>query len=282
MNDLLIRGIGKDTPYRVVVARTTDLVREAIGLHGLDGGAADALARALTALTLTGVMDKDWYRISAQWMGRGSFGTVHVDVRPPGDVRGYLNGAASVATVEEGLGRGILSVLRQKEGGQYTTGQAALTESSVDGDLEAWIRQSDQLGTALRVFVRRGDDGALEGVAGVMVQELPGADDAALDDVVAPALRDRSLVVSDSLEELAAAAAPGVGEVEWFGEVPLRWQCVCSAARVQDGVKLLGAAELDDMIAKGEEPEVRCDFCTKTYVVSTEALTRIRASLDGV
>jgi len=279
--DRLIRGIANGPSLRVAAARTTDSVREAVARHGLAGGAADAMARALTGLALMQVMDKDFYRLSAQWVGRGPIGTVNADVRADGDIRGFVTGTTWAGSVEDGLGSGVMSLIRQKEGGQFTQGQAPLFRRDVDGDLEAFADQSDQVPTTLRVLTRW-DDGALLDVVGLMLQELPGATPGAVDAVGAPALLDRSLRWDDgaSLEELTAVALPGL-PVEWLGETTLRWACPCSAARVQDGVRLLGAAELDEMIATGEEPEVRCDYCTTTYSVNTDALRRIRASLDA-
>lgn len=279
--DRLIRGIADGPSLRVAAARTTDTVREALSLHGLAGGAADALARGLTGLSLLQVMDKDFYRLSAQWVGRGPLGTVNVDVRADGDLRGFVTGRTWFGPVDEGLGSGVMSLIRQKEGGQFTQGQAPLLRADVDGDLEAFADQSDQVPTTLRVLTSW-RDGELLDVVGVMLQELPGATAGAVDEAASPALRDRSLGWDPavSLEDLVAQAVPGVA-VDWLGETTLRWACPCGAARVEAGVRLLGAAELDDMIAQGEEPEVRCDYCTTTYSVNTEALRRIRASLDA-
>ena len=66
---------------------------------------------------------------------------------------------------------------------------------------------------------------------------------------------------------------PGL-ELEWLEEAPLRFHCTCNPERVQAGVRLLGAAELQEMIDEGEEPEVHCDWCSVTYRVDGDALAR--------
>ncbi|MCO4770773.1 MAG: Hsp33 family molecular chaperone HslO [Deltaproteobacteria bacterium] len=277
--DTLMRGIAADAPFRIAVVRTSTLVQEACRVHALALGGAEALARALTGLSLMAVMDKDWYRLSAQWIGRGPLGTINVDVRSPGSVRGYLTGGGYIGPVSAGLEGGTLSVIRQKEGGQYAQGQAELVSHDVDGDLEGWMRQSDQLGTVLRVLVHDWVEGQPRSVTGVMVQELPGADRGDLEGAVSSSLLDRSLTPQGLLEELAASAAPGLGTIDWLGSTPLAWDCGCSAARVERGVKLLGVAEIDEMISLGEEPEVRCEYCATVYRMDLAALRRLKAEL---
>jgi len=278
-NDRLLRGIAVSAPYRVAVADTSNTVREALERHGAQNGAADALARGMTGLTLMTVMDKEWYRLSAQWLGRGPLGTLNVDLRAPGDVRAFATGADYVGPLDGALGAGVLSLMRQKEGGQFSQGQVPLASSDVDGDLEAYLDRSDQVPTVLRVMCSQWESGRPGRVQGVLVQAMPGATRGGLRDVVSDALLARTLG-SDDLTALAALAVPALGEIEWLGDDPVRWACGCSEQRVFDGVRLLGAAEIDDMIAKQEQPEVRCDYCTRVYVVHTEALRSLRATFE--
>ena len=274
--DRLIRGVAREASLRVVAARTTTLVNEGQRRHGLVAGGAEALARGMTSLVLTAVMDKEWYRVSGQWMGRGPLGTLNVDVRAPGDLRAFATIPAFQGSIDQALESGTLSVLRQKQSGHYTQGQVALTTRDVDGDLESYLRTSDQVPTVVRVLTSRGLDLPPREVVGVMVQALPGASTASLEQAVAPGLLDRTLSTEGSLEEVAARAVPGL-DIEWMGSTPLQWACGCSADRVYAGVKLLGPSEIDEMIELGEEPEVRCDFCTEVHVVGTDALRAIRS-----
>jgi molecular chaperone Hsp33 len=275
--DQLLRGLAADAPFRVAVARTTGLVREAISRHEVRGAVAEAFARGMTALALTAVMDKDVYRLSAQWLGRGPIGTLNVDMRAAGTLRAFSTGARDEAELRAGLGHGLFSLLRQKEGGQFSQGQVALGTQEVDGDLEWYLEKSDQVPTVLRVLTSQWDGDVPGDVVGVMVQALPGATRAELAEVVSPELLDRSLG-SGSLRELAARAAPGVTSIDWFAEQELSWACGCSLERVLAGVRMLGPAEIADMLTVGEEPEVRCDYCTTVHVVGTDELLELLAS----
>lgn len=280
MPDALHRAVAPGRPYRVAAADTTDLVREAILRHGPRPTGALALARALTVVALASILDKHQGRLSMQWLGRGDLGTLTAEFRTPGDLRGYLTGAGDSSDVAEGFGAGgLLSVIRQQESGAFTQGQVALADKSVDGDVEAWLQRSDQVPSALRVFVERDDEGYPRRVGGLLVQALPGGTQRELNGLLAPGFAGRELPDGFPDDPRALAAlVPGL-ELEWLEEAPLRFHCTCNPERVQAGVRLLGAAELQEMIDEGEEPEVHCDWCSVTYRVDVDALKAILADL---
>ena len=280
--DFLLRGLAEDAPYRIAVARTSILVHEGIRRHELPPAAAVALARALTSVALMAVTSKDWGRLSVQWIGRGSFGTVNADISAPGVLRGYVSGPDPVASsVPEGFGAGgLVSVIRQELDHRFSQGQVALGHREVDEDTEAFLRQSEQVPSVLRVLVDVDAAGEVTDVVGLLLQMLPGGDPRALKaEIVAPALLARAVPAGLPLAELIALAAPGLPRVEWMQAVPLRWSCGCSLDRVERGVALLGLAELDVMVEEAEVTEVRCEFCAEVYRVDVPALQRIRAEL---
>lgn len=277
MGDRLIRGIAGD--YRIAVAITTDTVAEAVRRHQPTAIGATALARGMTSLALAAVTDKEWRRWSAQWMGRGPLGTVHADLRRPGDLRAYLTGDGVAEGVPAGFGRGgLLSVIRQQANDAFVQGQVALAARTIDGDLEGYLKHSEQIPSVLRVLVDL-DDGAPTAVAGVLLQTLPGGSRAGINALTSRALRERTLAADLAIDELIAQGVPGLADVDWMLEVPLRWQCGCSRERVERGVKMLGFAELAEMVTKGEGTEARCDFCATVYEVTPEDIARLLGEL---
>lgn len=278
MTDSLRRGIAGD--YRVAIATTTDLVREAAIRHLLPGTAAVAMARALTGLALAAITDKEWRRFSAQWMGRGPFGSLHVDLQRPGNLRGYLTGDGVAAEVADGFGRGgLLSVIRQQHDGRFVQGQVALSVRTVDEDLERYLEQSEQVASTLRVLVEL-EDGMPTAVTGVLIQPLPGGSASGLRKLVGTDLLDRRASASLPPDALLDAVAPDLPAVDWLLEVPLGWACPCSRERIASGIRLLGREDLDDMVAKQEGTEVRCDFCADEYVFTPDDIRGIREALD--
>lgn len=280
MVDQLIRALTPDGLVRVVVATTTDTVREANARHGGSRMARLALARALTATALLSVAEKDFHRISVQWRGRGPLGAVQTQIRADGSMRGYVSNPDAVAgSLPEALGPGAIGVIEQAVNGTFAQGSFPLHSSQVDEDLERWLRHSEQVPSRLRVFVNTdGDD--VVAAAGVLAQTLPGgAADVVLDDGwLAPGLLDRSLSAALSGVELAKAAVSG--ELKILQTTPLAWACECSQERVESGVKLLGEPELLDMIAHQEPAQVTCDFCREHYVVDVPRLCELVDELE--
>ena len=58
-------------------------------------------------------------------------------------------------------------------------------------------------------------------------------------------------------------------------DLPVRFACHCDPDRVLNAIKVLGEAEIRDMIAVDGKAEVRCHFCNERYVVAKEELERL-------
>lgn len=280
MTDRLLRGMSKDGLHRVFVARTTRSVQEAVVRHQLAGPPAMAMARGLTAALLAGVTDPEWHRVSFQWASRGPLGTLHVDVRSPGNLRGYVllaeNAQEAVGKpIEEWVHPGVLVALRQEASGRFSQGQIAIESGEVDRDVETYLRRSEQVASGLRVLATEDRAGGPRDVVGVLVQTLPGGDPGRA--LLPESIRERA-VAPGPLRDIAAAALPGL-ELELFEETPLQFACPCSRSRVEMSVRLLGAVEIGQMVADEESTEVTCEFCATVYEVTVSDLKRI---LEGL
>ncbi len=280
MTDRLLRGISRDKLHRVFVARTTEAVREATARHQLAGVPAMALARGMTAALMAAVTDPEWHRVSFQWATRAALGTMHVDVRAPGDLRGYVSLAEDAA---ESVGRplidwvrpGLLVALRQEASGRFSQGQIPIDPGEVDVDVETYLRRSEQVASGLRVLATEDAAGGPREVVGVLVQTLPGGDPGRA--ILPDELRERTRAPGP-LNDIAAAALPGLA-IDILEETPLRFQCACSRSRVEMSIRLLGASDLEQMIAAGESTAVRCEFCAAVYDVGVPDLARILQGL---
>jgi molecular chaperone Hsp33 len=60
----------------------------------------------------------------------------------------------------------------------------------------------------------------------------------------------------------------------------LRFHCGCSFDRVLGALKILGVAELQDMILKDNGAEAICDFCGNIYQASSDDLTQLIGDLQ--
>ena len=282
MTDELLRGMTRDGFHRVFVARTTDTAAEANTRHQLLGVPAVALARGITSVLLAAATDPEWFRVSGQWVSRGPLGTMHVDVRRSGDLRGYVNLAENALDavgkpLEDWVRPGVLVAMRQEPSGRFSQSQVAIGRGSVDHDVETYLRQSEQVASTLRVLSSHDAFGSPVDVVGVLVQTLPGGDPGKT--ILPDPIGQRLRAPDGPLEALMQEALPGT-EIDLLETTPLRFQCGCDRSRVEMSVRLLGASDLRQMIAVEEATSVRCEFCATDYVVSVPDLARILAGLE--
>jgi molecular chaperone Hsp33 len=61
----------------------------------------------------------------------------------------------------------------------------------------------------------------------------------------------------------------------------LRYHCGCSFDRVLGALKMLGEAELQDMIVKDNGAEATCHFCGTVYQASRDDLAQLIVDLQA-
>ena len=277
-DDTLWLAVSEDGLLRARVARTTELVREAIRRHQPAPLGQKALARALSAAA---VFPVDWGkidRVSIQWSGGGPMGSVFAELREPGTLRARLTQPAAqprspLSGERRGAGLGLLpggfiSVLRQAPKGSHQHGQVPLRNGEVDEDLEAYFEASEQVTTRVRALSAFHDD-ELTHAAGLLVQALPGAEDV-------------QLVDAEAIERLDPAATPELWLQALLGRpfrvlesCPLSFQCACGRERAAAGISLLEQEELIEMVVRDKGADVTCEFCNENYRFSADELLAI-------
>jgi molecular chaperone Hsp33 len=61
----------------------------------------------------------------------------------------------------------------------------------------------------------------------------------------------------------------------------LRFHCGCTFDRVLGALKILGEAELQDMIIKDKGAEATCHFCNAVYTADSQQLAQLIEELRG-
>ena len=289
MADTFQRALIKEHNVLIGIAITTDTCRTAQSSQMLAPGSAVALSRLLTSAALIGLVQNNRGSTSLQVVTQGPLGQAYADVNHEGHLRGYVKNTLlpmppTASTEDERwdishyLGEGELSVIQIAENNQFTQSKTPLSHSEIDRDVATYTEQSAQIPTELICAITFGDDEETIGcAAGLLVQSMPGTDQAKLEEV-------RSLVSGggfarlvekhrNNWQEILGALVP---EATLIGDPrPLRWKCRCSYERVVNALKMLGPIDLADMIQKQEKPEVSCDFCQKQYVIETSDVERV-------
>lgn len=289
----LIRGLAADGGVRVVAADTTELVRGAVARHGATPTAGAALGRTLTAgLLLSHVLLKDHRdRVTIRIRGEGPLGGVIADAGLDGSVRGYVqNPDVDLPLRDDGkldvgaaVGKGEILVIRSHApyGDPYSS-SIDLVSGEIAEDVATFLARSEQIASAVLLGVYYGADGEVEQAGGVILQALPGADEAALA-VLEANVREfgglTSAMERAPLTELVAEElAWGLGFENLTPEpLPLRLACRCTDEKALEALAYFSPAERQEMIEQDGGAEVVCHWCGDKRWIGPELI----ASLTG-
>jgi molecular chaperone Hsp33 len=290
MADQLIRATAAEGGIRAVGVITTRLTEEARQRHNLSYVATAALGRTMSAgLLLASSMKREESRVNIRIKGKGPLGGILVDAGLDGTVRGYVdNPTVELPPNPQGkldvggaVGRdGYLYVIRDVGYGFPYSSTVELVSGEIGDDIAHYLISSEQTPSAFVVGVFVGA-GGVTASGGVLIQVLPKA---ARDEALVELLESRLATLSGFTPLLQARKTlPEIFE-QLLGDMGLailpevqmvRYHCGCSFDRVLGALKLLGEAELQDMIEKDDGAEATCDFCSEVYQASSDELAQL-------
>src|SRR5262245_38154546 len=160
MPDQLLRAFLPAHRLRIVAVLATETTREAAIRHLAGSVAACGLGRGLTGGLLLACLTPSSERVTLQILGSGPLRGVHVDTYDDGLVRGYplapQAGADANARMArrqrlcDYLGRtGMVQVVRDIGVRDRYQSQVNFVTGEIDEDLEAFLRDSEQVPSAL-------------------------------------------------------------------------------------------------------------------------------------
>ena len=290
--DKVHKFYSEDLRLRVAVAITTEAVSQMCDLQDTFPVASIALGRTLTGALLMASQLKDGQRIGVHFSGDGPLGWVFAEANYEGETRGYCSNAQTVLPLKDGrvdvaggIGKGILTVTRsqpfQKDPHR---GIVPITSGEISPDLAYYLFQSHQVPSIISLAVYLDANGKVQAAGGVFVELMPEAPDALVKDLEEKATKAPSLS-----KALAAGAAPidlakmYVHDSELIPvdhPFEVSYSCKCSKERVERTLVLTGRASLAEMILKGAEVPVTCQFCGKQYLVTVDELRALMPSTE--
>ena len=275
----LIRGLSENGGVVFCGVDSTRIVRKAEKLHTTSATCSAALGRLLTGAALMGSMLKDDRdQITLRVSGGGPAGVVIACTDGTGNVKGCIdhplvelpakpNGHLDVGGA---VGKdGVLTVIRdnrlQKE---PTVGQVPLVSGEIAEDLTAYYAYSEQVPNVMALGVLVDKDLSILCAGGFMVQLLPGATDAEIDQLEkniaampsVTTLLHEGKTPEDMMQLALAGFDPNV-----LDERDVHYQCDCSAERTKEMLFSLGRKELVRMRDEDPACEVVCHFCHSKY-----------------
>ena len=294
MADQLIRATAADGGIKAVGVITTRLTEEARQRHKLSYVATAALGRSMAAgLLMASSMKRVGSRGNVRVKGDGLLGGILADAGLDGTVRGYVgNPSVELPPNDQGkldvggaVGEGFLYVVRDIGHGYPYSSTVELVSGEIGDDVAHYLASSEQTPSALVLGVFVGEQG-VTAAGGILIQVLPKA---ARDEELVATLESRVSALSGFTPLLQAGKTLTEIFNDLLGDMGLnifpetqmlRFHCGCSFDRVLGALKILGEAELQDMIIKDDGAEATCEFCGNIYQASSDDLTQLIGDLQ--
>ena len=295
-------AVDKSRMYRVYLTITTDMVEEARKIHQTTPLATAALGRVLTGAGLMGIMlknEKD--KLTLSFKGDGPAQQILATSYANGNVKGYIaNPNVDLPPTEHGkldvggaLGIGELKVIKDLGMREPYMGSIALVTGEIADDLTAYFFISEQQNTSVALGVKiEHEDLSVHCAGGMIIQMLPGFEDAAVD-ALEEMLKDLKPLTTLIDEVMAVSAGkteeailnellyhifkdmPAEFTPEVFGYKDIQWQCDCSEERIEKALMTIGREDLTEIIEEDGQTEMVCQFCETKYHFDKEHLERL-------
>jgi molecular chaperone Hsp33 len=247
------------------------------------------------SLLLASSMKEPQARVNVRVAGDGQLGLIFADAGQDGTARGFVSHPQvdniwqdqHILDIASAVGfGGFLRVMRDIGFGEPYSSTVELVSGEIGADVSWYLASSEQtlskllLGECLEAdqIVRSG---------GILIQVMPQSARnekliQQLDEQI-PSAREfsQALASGKSVEDILQDLL-GSFNLLWLpSPKPVRFQCRCSFDRVLGALKILGVAELRDMIQKDEGAEAVCHFCSQVYRADRQQLEKIVAELVG-
>ena len=283
--DEIVRMIAADGTVRAVAITGKDMAERARQIHKTLPVATAALGRTLMGCAMMGSdLKTEDGSVTLRIQGGGPLGSITAVADSHGNARGYLqNGqvdlprkAPAKLDVGSAVGTdGYLTVIKDIGLKEPYVGSVELVSGEIAEDLTSYFAVSEQIPTACGLGVLINTDQSVLCAGGFMVQLLPGATDAEIDQLeknisAMPSVTEllhAGKTPEDMMQMALAGFAPNV-----LDERTVQYQCDCSAERTKEMLLSLGRAELVRMRDEDPTCEVVCHFCHSKYQYDLNAL----------
>ena len=287
MKDHILRATAANGGIRAFCATTRELVEYARACHETSPVVSAALGRLLTAGAIMGSMQKGEEDIlTLQMRGDGPMKGLTVTADSKANVKGYplVNDVILPANskgkldVSGAIGAGTLSVIKDLGLKDPYVGQVELVTGEIAEDLAYYFTSSEQVPSAVALGVLMEKNNTVRQAGGLIIQALPGADDAclaALENKLAgirsmTAMLDDGMSPNDILNDIL-----GELELNILDSIPTQFYCNCNRSKVEKVLISLGKEELARMAADAKPVELKCHFCNKSYEFSPDEIRKL-------
>lgn len=270
--DKIVRTLICDGQVSLAVIDTKKLVQRAVEIHKTTAEASRILGGLLTCgAYLASSLKSERGSVSLTVKAKEGDGAASVSADAELHVRGYADGSCF-----QTLKGGSLTVVREDGFSRPFVGACEIESDDVSDILETYFGQSEQIPTAVALFVGFDGNGCCLYAGGVVMQLLPDASEEqiALAGEKFNDFKSRGMNKDLNAENIMAEFfAPLIaGEVTTlFPE----YRCNCSEEKIRGVLASLGKAELLKICEEAGEVKVHCHYCNKDYVYDKKRIEEI-------
>lgn len=271
VQNFLFEGLG----IRGSIVRLEETWRCVVAEHEYPDSVRRLLGESLAATVLLTTGLKDSPRVSLQLEGDGPLRLLLTQCSGELKIRGMAQWREPLGG-QTLLGKGRLAVnLDVGEPPRVFQGIVPLVSPEIEDCLEAYFRQSEQLPTRL---VLKSTDNR---VAGLLLQALPtkSPSDETFELAATQAKTASAAELSTLPANLLLPSLFNGYEIRLFGARPVTHDCRCTPDHLAGVVRMLGAAELDDLLQEQGRVELTCEFCNRAFQYDAAAVEAILSGL---
>ncbi len=275
-DDHLVTALAADGRIRLVACRSRAVVQEAQRLHNLSPLSTLALGRLLTGgLLFASSFKHEDDNLTLRLDCSGPLRSMTVIAEGDGSCRGEIAAPQLPSLVD---GRGRLAVRAAVEGGRLTVirdlglrepyvGTVPLVSGEIAQDLIAYLYHSEQRPGIMFLSVDLNGD-RVHDAAGLLLEALPGADDALLAHI-----EERAAGFPEISYWLREGFTPAQLMDLLMGDPEIRllelrevvYRCRCSRGRMRRNLAALGIEDREELAADPDGIDLVCHFCNRSY-----------------
>jgi molecular chaperone Hsp33 len=221
------------------------------------------LGQALAAVVMLSATIKFKGSLIMQAQGDGQIKTLVAQATDAKKIRGLVRSADEVSqgALEDLFGDGRLVLTIGSDNARPYQGIVPLQGQNLAAAIQTYFEQSEQLKTRLWLFA---DDTQ---AAGLLLQELPqqqkDPDDWERIVMLANTITSQELLELDS--EAILYRLFNEDKVTIYPAEPVEFGCSCSREKIENTLRTLGRAELEQILQERPLIEVDCEFCNGNY-----------------
>lgn len=285
--DYLIKATAGNGMIRAFAAYTRDSVAEVRKAHDASRVVTAALGRLMTAAFMMGSMMKNEEDVlTIRVEGSGPMKGMIVTATAKGTAKGYpfvpdvklpANEVGKL-DVAGAVGIGVMTVTADLGLKEPYVGQVELATSEIAEDIAYYYAVSEQINSSVGLGVSFTEDGVVEHAGGFMIQLMPFCTEDVIQTLEKNLVDVKSvtqmlgsgMTIENVLETLLAGL-----DIQFTDKSDIRFYCDCSKEKFSRGLISLGKKELNQIIADGEDTEVKCHFCNKSYHFTVDELREL-------